>query len=490
MRIHKPIFGRTSFFAIAFFCLTYLNVCLSYAQSQERKYWPVNEWKISSPELHGMNVNKLSNAINFIRERLPDVYSFLVVKNGYLVFEEYYKKGSPDRVANVYSVTKSVMSSLIGIALEKKFIESIDKKLSTFFPSILTKELDPRKRDITLKHVLTMSTGFRWNEGYELGEAFVEWRSSSDWVKSAIHLPQENKPGEVFGYNSSVSHLLSGILTETSEMSTLDFANRYLFRPLGIRSFWERGPQGYYNGGFGLSLSARDMAKIGYLYLKGGDWKGRRIVPESWVKDSTRQHIYAFHAYGPYGYGYQWWIKEVDGCKSYRAWGRGGQFIVVVPQLDLVMVVTSRTNLPARAVHYSPLFDLVANSVERKRPPKRKSEKSELSDDLKTFLANYNKVMFDRDVTKIENFISDKYLNNGANKERFLKDLIYDIPYISESEVILTRLDVEGNIAKIDGLRKDKYFEVELSPGGMLVRENGQWKWYGNQRQGWGASGF
>jgi CubicO group peptidase (beta-lactamase class C family) len=153
------------------------------------------------------------------------------------------------------------------------------------------------------------------------------WYLSSDWVKSAIQLPQGNTPGDIFNYNSSTSHLLSAILSKSSETSTLDFAKQYLFEPLGIQSaYWHQDQQGYHIGGFGLGISARDLAKLGFLYLNNGYWNGRNIVSESWVNESTSQQIQAAShpIYGEFQYGYQWWVKKVDGCKSYRAWGRRG----------------------------------------------------------------------------------------------------------------------------------------------------------------------
>jgi len=148
------------------------------------------------------------------------------------------------------------------------------------------------KKEISLRHLLTMSAGFKWNDW---GPSMRKWLYfSPDWVKSAIQLPQENNPGEVFNYNSSTSHLLSAILSKSTGTSTLDFAKQYLFVPLGIQpAYWHVDQQGYNIGGFGLGLSARDLAKFGFLYLNNGYWNGQSIVSEFWVKESTRQQIQA-----------------------------------------------------------------------------------------------------------------------------------------------------------------------------------------------------
>jgi CubicO group peptidase (beta-lactamase class C family) len=202
-----------------------------YAQPKQREYWPTSSWKYSTPEMQGMDSANLLIAVEFIQNRLPDAYSLLVVKNGYLVFEKYFRYGSPERVATIHSITKSVMSALIGIAREKGYVKSVDQRLIEFFPEYFTAQMDPRKKEISLKHLLTMTTGLQWDDW---GSIVWAWINSPDRLKFTIQLPLRDTPGEVFEYNTSASHLLSGILTKTSKMTTLDFANQHLFGPLGI----------------------------------------------------------------------------------------------------------------------------------------------------------------------------------------------------------------------------------------------------------------
>ncbi len=474
---------KTIFFILTFILFASLTENSLYAQTREREYWPTSGWRSSTPEMQGMDSAKLLVADEFIQNRLPDAFSLLVVRNGYLVFEKYYSWGSPEKYAVVHSVTKSVTSALIGIALDKGYLNSVDQSLIDFFPEYITDESDPRKKEIRLKHLLTMSAGFRWNDR---GPEMRDWYTSSNWAKFTIQLPQENNPGDVFNYNSSISHLLSIILSKSTKTSTLDFANRNLFEPIGIQSaYWHQDPQGYYIGGFGLGLSARDLAKIGFLYLNNGYWNGQSIVSENWVKESTNQQIQAFDhpIYGTFGYGYQWWVKKIDGCSSFRAWGRRGQFIVVVPELDLVIAVTSdpRQPHPPTSIHYSPLFGLVAASVKRKRPPKKPLEAVELPPDVKAFTTGFNQALFDSDRVKIANFFSDRFLTNGSTKQMFLNFLWETLSYVREAKIVLTNFEPGGDIAQIEGIIKDKYFEAPLMPGSMLIKEHGQWKWYGNQ---------
>jgi CubicO group peptidase (beta-lactamase class C family) len=334
-----------------------------------RYYWPTNGWKTSSPEQQDLDPYKLTEALDFIHDYLPDVYSFVVVKNGYIVFEKYYKLGGPDHRAPIHSVTKSVISALIGIALKQEYFQGINQKLAYFFPSYFSDELlDEETKDITLKHLLTMSAGFEWNDNAV--SIFRDWIRSPDRLEYTLQLPQIYEPGTRFNYNTSLSHILSIFLSTVTQTSALEFARQHLFNPLGIQArFWSKDTKGFNTGGYGLYLTPHDLAKIGYLYLNNGIWNGQPIIPGTWIKESTEQQIYIGHlsSAGEFGYGYQWWVKKVGGYKSFFAWGRRGQFIVVVPELDLVFVVTSEAN-PADSrttLHYTHLFDFVANAVRK-----------------------------------------------------------------------------------------------------------------------------
>ena len=467
---------------LTIFFISFLPASAICGEVGERDYWPTREWKYSTPKEQGMDSSRLNMADEFVQERLPDAFSLLVVRNGYLVFEKYYSYGSPDKYAVVHSVTKSFMSALIGIAQKQEYLKSMDQKLAEFFPEYISQDTDPRKARITLKHLLTMSAGFKWNDW---GPDMKNWYLSPNWPRFTIQLPLENDPGDTFNYNTSISHLLSVILTETTQSNTYDFAKQNLFKPIGIeRALWYQGPQGYYIGGFGLGLTARDLAKFGFLYLNKGYWNGESVVPEAWVEESTRQSMPVGDTpYGPIGYGYHWWVKEVDGCFSYRAMGRRGQFVVVIPELDMVIVVTSNIDpLPyPTAPHYFPLFDLVAASVNRERPPKKVLEPARLPADVEKFLADFNQATTEMNKEKIAGFFSDDYLNNGATKEQLMYVLLRILPYWSKAEVVITSIKMDGNNAEIEGVRKDKYYEAPLTIGGLLKKEEGQWKWYGNQ---------
>jgi hypothetical protein len=227
------------------------------------------------------------------------------------------------------------------------------------------------------------------------------------------------------------------------------------------------------------------LAKFGFLYLNNGYWNGQSIISESWVKESTSQQIQAVShpIYGNFGYGYQWWVKKVDGCQCFRARGKRGQFIVVVPELDLVIAVTSNTGRPhpPTAIHYNPLFDLVAAAVQRERPPKKPLVAVDLPTDVKAFIADYNQAIYNKDIEKMSELISDRFLHEGVTKQMEVSFLAGANSYISEAKIIITKFKPMGEEAEVDVWLKDKYFESLFMKGCGLIKENGNWKWYGNQ---------
>jgi CubicO group peptidase (beta-lactamase class C family) len=260
------------------------------------------------------------------------VRSLLVVRDGRLVFERYYGGAQAGQFFDVYSVTKSVTSALVGIALAQGKLRSVDQKLVELFPEH-AKGAEPRLRRLTLADLLTMRAG----------QSFEPIESSGNWTRTLLTRVFEHEPGTVFAYDSGSSHLLSAALTKVTGKRAADLAAEQLFGPLGIQDGW-RWPddgQGVSIGGDGLAFRARDLAKLGQLYLQEGRWHGRRLVPAAWVRESTRKHTDVGEP--RLGYGYQWWVHESETPRAggYAALGYGGQAIVVLPRLDLVVVVTT-----------------------------------------------------------------------------------------------------------------------------------------------------
>jgi len=314
----------------------------------------------STPEQEGLDSQILTKADDAIQKTMPSVLSFMVVRHGRIVYEKYYRGNNQDSPVVVYSVTKSVISALTGIAIREGYLANIAQKLTDIFPQYFNGNSDPRKREITLKHLLTMTAGLEVADD----EA---WMKSTDGCKYVIDRPLVHNPGQKFDYNNGLTNLMSVILTKTTGMTTREFADKHLFGPLGITNYtWARGPQGYYIGGWGLRLTPRDMAKFGYLYLREGMYNGQQIVPRQWVQESVSLHSYPEKTDG---YGYAWWLDTLEDRmhnKKYQAFlalGYGGQFIWVVPELDIVNVITVKEESPEDRPEYSDVWHLIHNYV-------------------------------------------------------------------------------------------------------------------------------
>ena len=313
------------------------------------EYWPTEGWRTSTPEEQDMDSTKLDQMMEYIDEQNLTIESVVVVRNGYIVFEEYpgflYDQDMPHVV---HSITKSFVSALLGIAVEEGFIEGIEQKFVDLFPERTIENLDSRKESITLEHVLTMSVGLEWNEWrYSYSDPRNDYLKavyfSDDPVQYVLDLPMMEDPGVRWNYNGGTSHLLSALVAEVTGYDTLDFAQEFLFTPLGITEVrWDSDRHGIRYGGGSLYLKPRDMAKFGYLYLHNGMWDGEQIVPADFVAEATKTH----HAVDAYtGYGYQsWWTCL--GTEVYYAAGIVGQRIYVVPDLDLVVVFTANIQGP------------------------------------------------------------------------------------------------------------------------------------------------
>ena len=313
---------------------------LEHSTSQTPDYWPTEGWQQSTPEEHGMNGTYLEEMLTFCDDRNWPLTSILVIRNGYLVVEEYpdseYNEGT---LFDIWDATKSVTSILIGIAIDEGYISSVDETMVSFFPDRTIANLTSGKEAITLKHLLSMTSGLEWVYG-------VDWpliESQSDWIQFTLDKPMVHTPGETWNWNDGTPHLLSAILNSTTGMSPAEFAEIHLFQPLGINNYrWDIDAQGLEIGSWGLNLTASDMAKIGFLYLNNGTWDTEQIVSADWVKNSTQAYSSGI-SHGTLlniqHYGYYWWVKP--SYNAYCAAGHDGQFIWVLPDYNLVFVHTS-----------------------------------------------------------------------------------------------------------------------------------------------------
>ena len=293
---------------------------------------------------------KTDNLSNILRktDKMPYLKSLVILKNGELVVEQYVNGGGPDQIHDIRSASKSVLSAVFGITIKDGYIESIDQKVIDFFPEYITDELDHRVYDLRIRHLITMKSGF---EIKETGKVYQQLYKSKDWIEHILHLPFKSVPGKKFNYHSFNTHLLSAIITKATGMSTLEYATAVLFSPLGITKIkWEKDPKGYCIGGWGLSMTAKDMVKFGTLYLNNGIYGGNQLIPTEWIKSSTTEKTGMIGTYysgwnKAYGYGYLWWIRRLDNKIDIPfAMGHGGQRIVIMPNVSAVMVTQAEPN--------------------------------------------------------------------------------------------------------------------------------------------------
>jgi CubicO group peptidase (beta-lactamase class C family) len=285
-----------------------------------------------------MDVQKLEQMLAVIQERDINIHSFLIIRNGYLVSETYFDGYDQDKKHDIQSVGRSLTATLIGIAIDQGYIDGVDHRILDFFPERTVANPDERKQAMTLEDFLTMRTGFQWQE---VEGAFESMRESPDWTQYILDMPMAESPGTRWNYCSICSHLFSGILAKTTGMNPYDFAEQNLFEPLGISDVvWIKDPAGLPLGAGGFELTPRDMAKLGYLYLRHGEWDGQQIVSFEWVEKATYSHV-DVTMNEHLGYGYHW--ITVPSMEGYAALGGGGQTILVVPKHDLVIVTTAWT---------------------------------------------------------------------------------------------------------------------------------------------------
>jgi CubicO group peptidase (beta-lactamase class C family) len=304
-----------------------------------------DDWEVSTPEEQGLDPVRVARMYYDAAEH-DTIYSLLVLKNGYLVAEDYFNAGSIDQLSKRASVTKSYTSALVGIALDQGYIQSIDQKTLDFFPDIAGQITDPRKRQITIRNMLEMRAGYPWEE-----ENAAAWDAlwSGEYLTKIATIPLTADPGTRFQYSNLTAHWLGIIAARTSGMDLVTLGNKYLFGPLGVvpGEGWNRDVDGYYIGCGDILFTARDMARFGQLYLDGGEYEGQRIISADWVRDSLKTYTvneFELKKIGKFrdiGYGYQWWSAEAGKHHINFAWGHGGQLIVLVHDLDMVVVTTA-----------------------------------------------------------------------------------------------------------------------------------------------------
>ena len=313
-------------------------------------YVPVagGDWDVSTPEAEGLDPLLVAE-MYYNAAHMETLRGLLVIKNGRLIAEGYFNDGSIEQTARLQSVTKSFTSALVGIALEQGLLTSVDQKMLGFFPEIVDMITDPRKEEITIRQMLQMRAGYPWEETHpDLWAGLL----SGHYPQLIEYFPLIANPGAEFHYSNLTSNWLGIIVDRVSGMNLKAYAQEHLFAPLRIEpGDWGMDAEEHNNGCGDLHLRIRDAAKFGLLYLNDGVWEGEQIIPADWVETSLQSYTQDAHReisgkkvgryFSDIGYGYQWWSATVGDFRVDYAAGHGGQLIILLDALDMVIVTTA-----------------------------------------------------------------------------------------------------------------------------------------------------
>ncbi len=293
-------------------------------------------WTYGEPSEQGMDGRLLEDALAEL-EAIPYITSFIVMRHGVIVHESYlHGKQALDSDA-VHSSSKSILADVVGIAHQQGHLPDLDQPVAELLPDYFDEVSDPRKLDITVRHLLTMTAGFRWVEDFT--EYTID--DTDDWLQAIIDLPLVAEPGTEFEYCTGQTHMASAVITAATGMNTCEYAHRYLLEPIGITAeHWGRDPQGIFHGGCNLYLTPRELLRFGLLHMQDGRWEGEQVVPDDWIEATEAWHS---DVEPGWGYGYWFWLTAISGHDVAIAWGYGGQLVYLVRDLDMVVVITTNT---------------------------------------------------------------------------------------------------------------------------------------------------
>ena len=342
-------------------------------------YYPTMEWESRKPEEVGLNRARLSELHSAIAEKYSNIGGIVVVRNGYIGFEKYYNGYGENSRRHITSVTKSVVSALVGIAIDAGSIKSVDQKALDFFPEYKSTYNGKLQSEISIFHLLTMTAPYLFEDWNEPLERICE---QEHWEKYIWDMfDQDSSPG-TFKYSTAGVQLLSSIITRATGMSAREYANERLFRRIGIAEIpdhkmeafdfenlfgeklrgWAKDPQNNSTGGFGLTLTAREMARFGLVYLNHGAWGDEQVVSGSWIEASTSPHSKVVINGSTKAYGYLWWLCEDNGTKAYLALGDGGNAVCCIPNANMVVAILSDF-IPAPEDRWSLIQQLIIPAI-------------------------------------------------------------------------------------------------------------------------------
>jgi CubicO group peptidase (beta-lactamase class C family) len=317
------------------------------AEELEEVYYtplPGDDWQVSTPEEQNLDPALVAELYRNAAE-LDTLYGLLVIKNGYLIAEDYFNGGSVGSKTLLQSVSKSYISALVGIALEQGCLSSLDQKMVDFFPEAAGKISDPRKEQITIREMLQMRSGY---PDEETDQAYLDALYWGEYLPLIVDFPLVSDPGTKFDYSNLTFSWLAIILSRACGTDLKSYAQEHLFQPMDTEvGKWLQDRDGHYIGSGGIHLTARDAAKFGLLYLNDGEYEGNQIISSAWVHDSLRTYSEKARNYGmgfsfrDLGYGYGWWTARAGEHSFSFAWGHGGQLIVLLDELNMIIVTTA-----------------------------------------------------------------------------------------------------------------------------------------------------
>ena len=298
------------------------------------------------------------SAIAESAEELGPISSLVIFQNGEMLEEQYFGRMNANLTHNIKSASKSILSILVGIAIEEGYLEGVDQQIGEFFPDYFASNPDSAKMAITIGNLLTMRSGLASTSRGSYGR----WVISDNWIEYKLDQPLTGRPGIDRNYSTGNTHLLSVILTRATGMSTRAFANRYLFNPMDIElGGWDRDPQGFYLGGNNMALRPRDMVKVGKLMMDMGEFEGKQLISPDWIVESVTP--VTGRRPGVINYGYLWFRRQSAGLEMVYAYGNGGQYILIVPEIEAVIAVTTRNGASGTRSYRRALFRLIDSTI-------------------------------------------------------------------------------------------------------------------------------
>lgn len=358
-------------------------VCLffTYNYAQNKNEYLSNTLPVSTPEAEGVSSASILKFLDAVDKGKNEIHSFVMLRHGKIISEGWWSPYGKELKHVMFSASKSFTSMGVGLAIAENRLKLTDKVV-TFFPHSLPDTLSTYIKEMTVQDLLKMSTGMNT-------DPLMSARGSSDWPKSFMSSPVENKPGTVFKYNNMATFMLSAIVQKVTGEKLVDYLKPRLFDPLGIKNFtWDETPEGYTFGAIGLKLQSEDMAKFGQMLLQKGKWNGKQIVPQSWLEEATSFQIKSNDPSNKLpkelndweqGYGYQFWRGRNN---MYRADGLGGQFIIVLPDKDAVVVLTSAATNTQEELNL--VWDYLLPAMQDKPLPEDKKASAEVAKRIAT----------------------------------------------------------------------------------------------------------